>query len=302
MNTFQEISLRFPHLSESILNMLDDTSLTNGRKVSKIWQMVIDHEKIIWLRMIQKYGGQMVEFRNHWKRVIEKTTPAKIQTLARAVEQFFELRSIDDAQYAPLHAAAANGQFYLCQYIIRRTGNFNPMCRDGFRPLHNAAEWGQLAVCELIVENSNDKNPRNLNGYTPLHYAAIGGEYEVCRLILNNVDDKNPAADDGLTPLHCAAIEGHLEVLRLFFETGVDMRPLYQELTPLEHAAENFQWRTCRFLMEGDWRNFAPCLIAIHNSRERYPEYLRVLRILFLVSPFILVILLDKILSLYFDP
>ena len=277
MNTFDEISVRFPHLFENIFNMLDNNSLTNGRKVSKAWQIVIDREKITWLRMIQKYGGAMEEFRNHWKKVIEKTTPAKIKRLYKAVEQFFELRSNDQGQYSPLHVAAGNGQFYLSQYIIRRTGNFNPMCRDGFTALHNAAEWGQLAVCELIVENSADKNPRNQNGYTPLHYAAITGEFEVCRLILNNVDAKNPATNDGLTPLHCAAIGGHLEVLRLLFETGVDMRPLYNEMTPLQYAAENFQWKSCRFLMEGNWRNVAPCLMAAYNRGPNCTFFLVIL-------------------------
>ena len=150
-----------------------------------------------------------------------------------------------------------------------------------------------MAVCELIVENSADKNPSNQHGYTPLHYAAINGEFAVCKLILKNVDDKNPAALDGLTPLHCAAIGGHLEVLRLLFETGVYMRPLYSECTPLQIAAENFQWKACRFLMEGNWQNIAPCLMAAYNSRPNwYPEYLRIFRIVLTVFTFLLVILL----------
>ena len=89
MKTFQEISLRFPHLFESILNILDNSSLTNGRKVSKKWQI------------------------------------AKIQILSRAVKQFFELRSNDEAQYSLLHVVAGNGQFYFSKYIIGKTGNFS---------------------------------------------------------------------------------------------------------------------------------------------------------------------------------
>ena len=54
----------------------------------------------------QKYDGAMEEFRNHLKKVIEKTTPAKIHTLSRAVKQFFELRSNDEAQCSLLHVVA----------------------------------------------------------------------------------------------------------------------------------------------------------------------------------------------------
>ena len=134
--TFDEVSVRFPHLFQYIFNQLENTSLTNCRKVSESWQNIIDHEKIIWLKLIQKYVGAMEEFRSEWKKVIEKSTPAEIRRLYRAVKQFFELRSNDQTQYSPLHVAAGNGQFYLSLYIIERTGNFNPMYRDGFTALH----------------------------------------------------------------------------------------------------------------------------------------------------------------------
>ena len=100
-----------------------------------------------------------------------------------------------------------------------------------------------------------------------------------------------------LTPLHSAAIGGHLEVLRLFFETGVYMRQLYNGYTPLQLASENFHWRACRFLMENNWRNIAPCLMAAYNSRpDQYPqsEYARIFRIVLDVFTFLLAILLGS--------
>ena len=39
-------------------------------------------------------------------------------------------------------------------------------------PLHLAAEMGHFSICELLIEKSEDKNPIDHWEMTPLHYAA----------------------------------------------------------------------------------------------------------------------------------
>ena len=39
-------------------------------------------------------------------------------------------------------------------------------------PLHLAAEMGYFSICELLIEKSEDKNPIDHWEMTPLHYAA----------------------------------------------------------------------------------------------------------------------------------
>ena len=241
----------YPHIFEKIFDELDNTSLTNCRKVSKTWRSFLENEKFVCLRKIKKYGANMVHFKNQWNKVMKKSPQQEIIELSGAVELFFSLSSSSlTRQYAPLHIAAGNGLLELSERIIEKTGISNPRTSDGYTALHEAAKQGHLIVCELIVEKSTDKNPETINGFTPLHYAAGRGHFEVCRLILQNVDDKNPAAYNGDTPLHRAAVSGHLEILKLMVDNGVDKRPLCYGATPLQYAASNCKWRCCMFLCE----------------------------------------------------
>ena len=262
----------YPHIFENIFNELDNTSLTNCRKVSEEWKNFLDNEKFSCLRRIKKYGTNMVEFRNQWNKVIKKSPSQEIIELSGAVEHFFTLSSSTlTKQYSPLHIAARNGYFDLCQRIMEKTGNSNPRRRDGFTALHTAAQEDHLKVCELIVEKSADKNPETHNRFTPLHYAGRSGHFEVCRLIFQNIVAKNPAANNGITPLHCAAVGGHLEILKLLLDNGVDKRPLFNGCTPLQYAAHNCKWRCSMFLCEFNLQDVVQFLVAAWYSPS--PEF-----------------------------
>ena len=43
---------RFSHITEQILEQLDNKSLTNCREVAKYWQKVIDDRKLSWIRIV----------------------------------------------------------------------------------------------------------------------------------------------------------------------------------------------------------------------------------------------------------
>jgi hypothetical protein len=63
----------------------------------------------------------------------------------------------------------------LCQYIIQNITIKNPEDDRGITPLHLAAEEGNYEVCNLImnsVSNKEDNNQKDRYGRTPFHLAA----------------------------------------------------------------------------------------------------------------------------------
>ena len=126
MTNFDTVLSRFPSVAQDIFKELDNKSLIKCRKASFLWQNFIDNEKIIWIRQLQKYIGNMEEFYEQWKLVIRKTPVIIVNELSRAVVQFFEDKvSRIKRQYAPLHVAARQDLLGLSKSIIQKTGDRN---------------------------------------------------------------------------------------------------------------------------------------------------------------------------------
>jgi len=64
----------------------------------------------------------------------------------------------------------------------------NPSDDDGDTPLHIAAENGHFKICQLIIENVTDKNPSNRSGKTPLEIATKKGYSNIIQLFSKNID------------------------------------------------------------------------------------------------------------------
>ena len=47
----------FPHITEQILEKLDEKSLQNSREVSKTMKYFIDHRSILWKKIAKKNDG-----------------------------------------------------------------------------------------------------------------------------------------------------------------------------------------------------------------------------------------------------
>ena len=110
--------------------------------------------------------------------------------------------------------AAYEGKLDICQKIIERVDDKNPLVRElpanstygittqfNSTPLHVAAMQGHVQICGLIMGHLEDKNPKNvcLDEDTPLHETT---RLEVYQLIMNETADKNPKNKQGFTPLH----------------------------------------------------------------------------------------------------
>ena len=61
--------------------------------------------------------------------------------------------------------------------------NKNPADNDGWTPLDAAAHEGHFKICEFILEKLENKNPGRNDGWTPLHSAAQSGHFMICEFI-----------------------------------------------------------------------------------------------------------------------
>ena len=187
-----------------------------------------------------------------------------------AEEGFFEVCNLiienvadknpkDHQGKTPLHLAAERGYLELCRLILNGVDEKNPAdMEDGETPFHKAAEFGHIEICKLFIASLDNKNPWNNWESTPLHSAAGSGHLEVCELIMKNLLDKNPGNDDDFTPLHSAALKGHLDVYKLIMSNTQDKNPTdNMGWTPLHIAA-----------MYG---HFALCKLALENVSEKNP-------------------------------
>ena len=159
----------------------------------------------------------------------------------------------NNAQDTPLHLAAFRGDHRLFRLISKEVVDINPSNVNLTTPLHLAAQHGHLKICKRILKKISDKEPKDNVGQTPLHFAAEHGHLEICQNILDNVEDKNPSANNGKTPLHVAAQNGHLTVVSLIIENPINLNPKDSEgATPLHVAVRkgNRHLEVCQKIME----------------------------------------------------
>ena len=218
--TIDETFTRFPHLFQNIFNDLDNNSLINCREVCQTWKSLIDCEKFVCLRRIQKYRGSL-EPLDQWNKVIKKTPVEFIKELCQLVENLFKLGKNKMTVYSPFQIAA---------------------------------ETGSIELCRGLIETEFRNNDSYLPNLTPLHLSAENGHFEVFRLILENATTKNPVAFNGLTPLHSAAKGGYTKIIKLLVANGVEKRPIYNGNTPLQLAASNGHVYACLILLK-NWED-----------------------------------------------
>ena len=162
----ESLCQRFPNVIELVLDNLDDKSLVNCREASRKMSELLPKGRFYWIRRIKKYNTSFRSFKTSWRQVINKTSVEIIKELAVEVQNFF----INHAKYwvyfdttakniAPLHIAAEQGNFKLCEHILKKTEDKNP-----------------LGDMHIVYET------------TPLQLSASKGYFEICSLIMDYID------------------------------------------------------------------------------------------------------------------
>ena len=86
----EDLCKRFPELAKKLLQNLDDQSLVIFKETSRDIYSVSTNERAYWLRIIQKYSGNLLEFQNSWKKVLNKIPIEILKQLATATWEFFK--------------------------------------------------------------------------------------------------------------------------------------------------------------------------------------------------------------------
>ena len=246
--------LWFPHISDQILDPLDNQSLVKCRCLNKSWKIFIDKAKLVWNEIINMHN----ENTDDWKMILQTFQESHgIISKYYKVEVDSQIREWNEGRVPlnPLHIAALTGQTDMFINILKNKKIKNKNPEDSYKttPLHIAAGKGYLEICQMIIESLEHKhekikqihiygygfgvnqiaprdltleilslNPRNAFFITPLHMAAKKGHYLICKLILDNIDPEKADSDDHgsktATPFRLAAESEHWNVCRLFIE------------------------------------------------------------------------------------
>jgi hypothetical protein len=102
---------RFPLVSNHLLDLLDNTTLVRCQKASRELNNFIKNEKIVWLRIIRLYKGNIIGFEDSWKKTIEKDSVDNIKQLAITTQNFFKHKPRFKNQWHPLFIAIAEHGF-----------------------------------------------------------------------------------------------------------------------------------------------------------------------------------------------
>ena len=292
ISKIEQFCQRFPEISKKFFNILDNGSLTDCKRASGEIAIILENERFIWIRKLSEFNGHYVKFRNSWIEAINKTPVKIVKKLALTVQHFFTRyggwQAVDKKQLAPLHIAAAMGDFQLCKYLLEKTTRKNPCGSKGLitlstfgfdnyrylimnkqkektdisigsyrsTPLHMAVAIGHTKICKLFMEHLDDKNPPIGSNITALHMAATNNQLQTYKTIMENVQDKNPKDKNGRTPLHIAANKGHFEVCELIVQNVVEKNPkdnvdkYHKGKTPFHDAAWHGNWKICKLFIE----------------------------------------------------
>ena len=113
----EDLMLRFPYIAKQIFEQLDAESLKNCREVAKSLQEYIDHNNLVWVRIVN--------------------IPRKLR--------------IFKGTY--LHLAAKKGQTVTFKMILESEEDKNPETGWGETPFHLVCQCGHFKIAEMLLEN-----------------------------------------------------------------------------------------------------------------------------------------------------
>ena len=127
--------IRFSNIVRKIFEQLDNQTLVKCKKVNRSWNNILNQNKLISIRIIQRYNENHVEFRDDWNSVVKKVDPVIIKQLAIAVKEFYANKYTYsprlDSQHSPLHIIADQGLLPLYELFYSRVRIKNPKRSHG---------------------------------------------------------------------------------------------------------------------------------------------------------------------------
>ena len=239
--------IRFPTVTQSILQELDNQNLTRCREVCLNFHKFLNQDKVLWMKMIQNFTEDYGNHQKSWNLVMKQVAVDILKKLAFSAESFFKQAPFGLPKFSisPLHVAVYSGNFAICEYVVDKTRNSNSENSNEVTPLHIAARNGYLDIYKFVSESVQDKNPECITTFeymvftklTPLHLAAQYGHLDIYKFIHENICDKNPIGNmkwhdseiPTLTTIGVAAKNNQIGILRFILDD------LANNNTPISH-------------------------------------------------------------------
>ncbi|XP_061547384.1 LOW QUALITY PROTEIN: ankyrin repeat and SOCS box protein 9-like [Phycodurus eques] len=160
------------------------------------------------------------------------------------------LMSDVEADWSPIHDAAANGRTLTLQRLIAQGACVNLSTLDRVSPLHGACVRGHAACIKLLLQHGANVNSSTSDGKTALSEACGRGHVTCVSLLLQHGASplgSNPSS----SPMHVAAAKGYPECIESLVQHGADVEQnLDQVGTPLHIACSNQQLTAVKKLLQ----------------------------------------------------
>ena len=106
----------FQHITEKILQKLDEKSLQNCRKVSKTLQNCIDHRNILWKKIAKRNGST-----ESFILACNKKQFKVAEMLIKKTSEF----NVNEFDETPFHLACKSGHFELAEMLVHESAKLN---------------------------------------------------------------------------------------------------------------------------------------------------------------------------------
>lgn len=116
-------------------------------------------------------------------------------------------------------SAVRSEQIAIAKELLARGADGNGCRIDGMAPLHNAAKNGSFALCEMLLSfPSIQINLLTKSGKNALHLAVLHNNLSVIALLLKKGVDRSAKGWDKETPFLAAVRAGHFDAVNLLLE------------------------------------------------------------------------------------
>ncbi|KAK3940661.1 hypothetical protein QBC46DRAFT_353953 [Diplogelasinospora grovesii] len=301
----QAISLKFPFLEYSVLNVLRHTNSAQQHMMEQ-GAFLADFPLRRWVVLnntLERYDVRRYTESVSLLYILAEKNLADLIRIHPQRESYFDVEVERPERYGPpIFAALATGSdeavraFLEVQaniqpptsrlhdlykeYSENKANRANPRRDFNFRrrgiPSHVVVHGGEVIFAFLLASGELDANSRDKDGRTPLSWAAEKGNEAIVKLLLQNGVDFNAKDTDGRTPLMWATLKGHEAIVKLLLENGVDVnaKDLFDQ-TPLIWAIRQGHEAIVKLLLENgvdvdakDERGRTPLIWAIREGHE----------------------------------
>ena len=147
--TIENLMFRFPHLSVTIFDHLNNQSLANCKLVNKNLNIYLGKQKFHQIRIIKETVKKFQELRQPWINIFKKANTETIMNFGCSVNKFYSKKGLNYLNY------------------------------EGITPLHVVAGVGNVPLFDMILGNAQNKDPIDYLGFGTMMFAVGNGHIEI---------------------------------------------------------------------------------------------------------------------------